>query len=157
LKGHAQGFTLIELLVVVAIIGIIASIAVVAFQNAILDAKVTTVATDLRAFESGFVNYSTDQGDLPPDSHLDPPYHLPAGAGVEDYLPVQRWVSPTPLGGNYNWEGPDNYPYAGISFFGTTTLASTMAMLDEKIDDGNLSQGRFRVTPNGRYTYILEE
>jgi len=25
------------------------------------------------------------------------------------------------------------------------------------MDDGDLSQGRFRQTPNGRYTYILDE
>ena len=25
------------------------------------------------------------------------------------------------------------------------------------MDDGDLSQGRFRQTPNGRYTYMLDE
>ena len=59
--------------------------------------------------------------------------------------------------GNYNWEGPDNYPYAGISLFSSNAPASTMAMLDETIDDGDLSQGRFRLTPNSRYTYIITE
>ena len=63
----------------------------------------------------------------------------------------------TPFGGNYNWEGPDYYPYAGIAFFASTAPASVMVMLDQKIDDGDLSQGRFRITPNNRYTYIIDE
>ena len=64
-------------------------------------------------------------GRFPPDSHLDGTYHLPAGAGVEDYLPVQRWVSETPLGGNYNRKGPDHYPYAAVSVLNHTAPAST--------------------------------
>jgi type IV pilus assembly protein PilA len=156
-KQASSGFTLIELLVVVAIIGIIAAVALVAFEGTILKARVTSVATDLRTFETGFLAYETDEGSFPPDSHLDAPYHLPAGAGMEEYLPVNAWARETPLGGNYNWEGPNNYPYAGISLWSTTAPPSALAMLDDRIDDGDLSQGRFRVTPNGRYTWILDE
>jgi hypothetical protein len=32
-----------------------------------------------------------------------------------------------------------------------------MAMLDEKIDDGDLGQGRFRLTANSRYTLVIDE
>ena len=156
-RQRSAGFTLIELLVVVAIIGILAAIAVVAFENTILKARVASMATDLRTFETGFLSFHTDEGTFPPDSHLDPPYHLPPGAGMEDYLPVHRWARETPLGGNYNWEGPDNYPYAGISLFASLAPASTLVMLDDKIDDGDLSQGSFRLTPNGRYTWIIDE
>jgi prepilin-type N-terminal cleavage/methylation domain-containing protein len=153
----AAGFTLIELLVVVAIIGIIAAIATAAFHSQIDKARVAAVAADLKTFHTGFLSYATDNDQFPPDSHLNPPYHLPPGAGMEDYLPVHRWADETPLGGNYNWEGPNNYPYAGISLYEATAPASVMAMLDDKIDDGDLSQGLFRLTPNSRYTYILHE
>ena len=30
-------------------------------------------------------------------------------------------------------------------------------LLDSMLDDGDLTQGKFRQTPNGRYTYIIEE
>ncbi|MHC4428020.1 MAG: hypothetical protein ACYS0D_05370, partial [Planctomycetota bacterium] len=94
---------------------------------------------------------------FPPDSHLNPPFHLPPGAGMEDYLPVHRWADPTPLGGNYNWEGPNNYPYAAVSIFEATAPPSLLAQLDDKVDDGDLSQGKLRLTPNGRYTYVINE
>ena len=152
-----DGFTLIELLVVVAIIGIIAAIAVAAYTDQIDKARVAAVASDLRTFETGFLSYQTDTGIYPADSHLDPPYHLPPGSGMERYLPPQRWSQISPLGGYYNWEGPDSYPYAGISLFEPSAEASVFAMLDDKIDDGNLAQGRFRITPNGRYTLIIDE
>ena len=155
--GPERGFTLVELLVVVAIIALIAAIAVAIMHGQVDRAKLTAVATDLRAFEVGFLSYASDNGTLPPDSHLDPPYHLPEGLGVEDYLSVKQWVSETRLGGNYNWEGPDSYPYAGISLFDATAPASLFAKLDESIDDGNLSTGKFRITPNGRYTWVIDE
>jgi len=151
------GFTIIELLVAVAIIGIVASIAIAVYQGQIDRSRVAAVAADLKTFETGFLSYAADNGQFPPDSHLNPPYHLPPGAGVETYLPVFRWSNPTPLGGYYNWEGPNNYPYAAVALFQAAAPASTLALLDDKIDDGDLSQGRFRLTPNGRYTYIIDE
>ena len=152
---RSAGFTLIELLVVVAVIGIIATIAVGVLREQVEKAVVSAAAADLRTFETGFLSYATDEGVLPPDTHKNANYNLPAG--MEVYMPVQKWSQPTPLGGNYNWEGPDYYPYAGISWFQPSASAATFALLDAKFDDGDLSSGKFRITANGRYTYILDE
>jgi len=149
----ARGFTLVELLVVVAIIGILAVISIQLLGTQREKAKAAAVAGDLRSFESGFLSYAADHASLPPDHHLDGNYNLPAG--VEVYLTVERWAIKTPFGGNYNWEGPDFYPYAGIAIFNPTAPASTFALLDNAIDDGNFATGKFRLMGNGRYTYVI--
>ncbi|MCB0354864.1 MAG: hypothetical protein KDD64_15120, partial [Bdellovibrionales bacterium] len=95
--------------------------------------------------------YQADNEVFPPDSHLVLP------PGMEEYISLGEWSPTTKLGGNYNWEGPDSYPYAGISITDSTAPIEDLRRLDQFLDDGDLSQGRFRQTPNGRFTYILEE
>ena len=151
------GFSIIELLVVVTIIGILASIAIPAFRAKMLDAKISRIVTDLKSFEKGFITFKADTGRYPPDSHMNPPNHLVNGIGIEKYLPLNVWVPETPLGGHYNWEGPSYYPYAGISIAGTRSSVEQMEELDEVLDDGDITGGAFRITSNGRYTYIIDE
>lgn len=155
--GTSGGFTLVELLVVVAIIGIIAAIAIPNLLAAMERSRISRVAADLKTFETGFLEYALDNDEFPPDSHLDAPYHLKNGYGTEEYLPIENWVAPEPFGGHYNWEGPDNYPYAGISLWNTNATVEQAEKLDAVLDDGDLTTGAFRQTPNGRFTYIIDE
>lgn len=55
-KRHG-GFTLIELIVVIAILGILLSIAIPAYQDYILKSKVNTAKTDLAALAVNVENY----------------------------------------------------------------------------------------------------
>ena len=152
-----MGFTLIELLVSIAIISILAGFAIPAYFSYRDNAKLSVIASDLRTFGIGFEAYISTNGCYPPDSHDDAPYNLKNGYGTEDFLPIGAWTTPPAWGGFYNWEGPNTYPYAGISLFGTTAPQSTMSQLDRMMDDGDLSTGKFRQTPNGRYTYIVND
>jgi hypothetical protein len=36
-------------------------------------------------------------------------------------------------------------------------IEDDLELLDSMLDDGDLTQGKFRQTPNGRYTYIIDE
>jgi type IV pilus assembly protein PilA len=153
---ESRGFSLVEVLVVIAIIGILVSIAVPNYLSYRTRGQFTRTASDLRTIARGFRLYSVDNpdpanGSYPNDTHrVLPP-------GLEHYVNIALFTAETPLGGYYNWEGPDNYPYAGVAIENPEAGDETLAQVDDVIDDGDLASGTFRKTPNGRYTLILWE
>lgn len=149
---NQSGFTLIELLIVVAIIGILAAIAIPMFTNYRNSAYATSAAADLRNFRTAFEAYAAENGTFPDDSHIVLP-----NIELETVIGKANFEDTTPVGGNYNWEGPNSYPYAGVAILGATATVETMEKLDKKLDDGNLTTGSFRITPNGRHTHIFDE
>ncbi len=140
-------------MIVIAIVGILASIAIPNFIGYRHKAKIVDVVSRIKTFEKGFIAYAIDFGDFPDDSHI----VLPDLPTMAEYISPDLWAQPTIMGGTFNWEGPDNYPYAGISLFETTAPLEDLRRLDSMLDDGDLSTGKFRLTPNDRYTYIIEE
>lgn len=146
-----NGFTLIELLAVIGIIGVLAALAILSYETFTVRAKIGRTATELKYFATAFMGYNYVVGEYPPDSHNQLP------PGMEDFIASDAFNQPTPLGGRYNWEGPDFYPYAGISIDQVAVSERVLQALDSVIDDGNLATGRFRYTSNGRPTFILEE
>ena len=153
--GSARGFSLIELMLVVTVIGIVSTIAIPNLIRYRDLTQVREVASNMETFAKGFQTYRVSLGGFPPDWHLNGPYNLPPR--MEEFIPGDIWAANTPLGGNYNWEGPNNYPYAGISIYQASASSDLIVLLDEMLDDGDTSQGKFRITSNGRPTYILEE
>lgn len=152
-KPLAKGFTLIELMIVVAIIGLLAAIALPTYSNFILRSKLTETAVQLGAFTREFNISKQINGKYPDDV---PVRGIPTDSpGL--VIDRTQWETPTLLGGNWNWEGSNNHSYAGISIDGSTAEEEDFMQLDAIIDNGDLSSGKFRKTPNGRYTFILEE
>jgi len=144
-----SGFTLLELMIVVSIIGVLANVALPAYKDYTLRARLTEMVLRLDNIADRVRLYRQETGIYPADTHIIPP----AKVGIPDEV----WYKDTMLGGNFNWEGPDNYPYAGISIFGATAPEEDIRIFDKIVDNGDLTSGIFRETPNGRYTYIIEE
>ena len=60
-----KGFTLIELMIVVAIIGILAAIAIPAYQDYTVRSKVSEAITGMSAAKVAISEYYTSQGSMP--------------------------------------------------------------------------------------------
>ena len=70
MKKVQQGFTLIELMIVVAIIGILAAVAIPAYQDYIARSQATEAATLLGGLKTPIAEYYLTNGAVPDKSQL---------------------------------------------------------------------------------------
>lgn len=152
-RRTTSAFSLAEMLIVIAVIGIIAAVAIPSISRINQSATAAATAANYSNFSKAFIAYEKLEGDWPPDNIVG---IMPPGVDMEHYITESMFESPTPVGGHFNWEGPENHAYAGVSIQGSSAPSEIFERIDAILDDGNLSTGYFRRTPNGRYTYIIE-
>ena len=143
--GGQTAFTLVEIMVVVVIIGLLAAIAIPAFNRVKERSLASRMINDLRQIEAAFQRYALENGGLPPPGApgVEP-------AGMTGYLPIS-YTQITAVGGNFSWSGsPNNRIY----LINTPAAAqSIMQRVDDIIDDGNLATGNFKTSGTG---YMLQ-
>jgi prepilin-type N-terminal cleavage/methylation domain-containing protein len=139
-----MGFTLIELMVVMVVMGVLASIAGLKYNDLRNTARSAEVAGDFRAVMVGAYNYYSDYNAWPPDgaAGVKPP-------ALEPYLP-----------GGFTFSRPeytldfDNFGVGGGSFIVGVTVSSTNAGLMDKLIRNMGTKYPF-FSAGGTLTYII--
>ena len=151
-RRHRRAFTLVEIMVVVVIIGLLAAIAIPAFQRVQVASQNNRFISDLRTFAQGFETYATKNGAWPPNAGTGV---VPTGMSGE--IKDSAWTTQkNSVGGRWNWDFSNNGITASISCVNVTASDAQMTAIDAKIDDGDLTTGNFQKI-NGRFMYILEQ
>ncbi len=68
-----QGFTLIELMIVVAIVGILAAVAIPAYQDYVARSQIAEAMLSVSAVKTGITEFFSANGDLPPANQYGEP------------------------------------------------------------------------------------
>ena len=141
-----------EIMIVVVIIGLLAALAIPAFQRVQRASQNSRAVNDFRIFAQAFEIYNTQNGAWPAN----------AGAGVVPTgmagdFKQDVWSAPaTVLGGRWNWDYNRPEFTAGISISNFTASDEQLTEIDAKIDDGDLTTGNFQKISATRVSLILE-
>lgn len=149
-RRNARGFTLIELLVALAILGILSGLALMAFNRHRDRGRVAAAVSELRSIESALHAYYASHEAFPPNANQG---EMPAGLAT--LLPSDLFSAGTPIGGVYDWEGPDRWPIAAVSIR-AVQRPELIQLIDQYVDDGSLNSGNFRQTPAGAPGLIIQ-
>jgi prepilin-type N-terminal cleavage/methylation domain-containing protein len=146
------GYTLLEIMIVVAIVGLLASISVAAYQHHRERVMASLFISDLRNYVGALEQCVAETGNLNQGSTPGQP-----SPQFESYIRRGAWDVPTSLGGLWDVDsGVDGVGLAiGVDSF--TADMDVLELVDSLYDDGNVNAGSLRLFGASRYYYVLEE
>jgi type IV pilus assembly protein PilA len=141
-------------MVVVVIIGLLAALALPAFQRVVHASQNSRVINDFRVFAQSFEIYNTQNGTWP--SSVGPGVIPTAPVPMAGDFRASTWQTNTAIGGQWKWDNSlSTGGTAGISISSPTCTDAQLTEIDVKIDDGNLTTGNFRKISATLSTLIL--
>ncbi|MDO8540915.1 MAG: hypothetical protein Q7S40_10810 [Opitutaceae bacterium] len=155
------GFALFGLAVVVFIVAVAAAVTAPLLRQQIIERRSAAVIGDLRAFAGAFQAHAHERGDWPPGHTA--PGTIPSGMEVR--LASTLWQQPSPIGGKYRWtrrtlqQGVRYEAAIVISDIGpekVTRDRNQLEAIDRKIDDGDLTTGKFRLGFRDQPVFVVE-
>jgi len=150
-QNKRTAFTLIEIMIVVLIIGLLAAIAIPAFQIASRNARYTRLLNDFRVISTAVDIYSQSTGSYPPDS--DPGVAPPEITG---YLNPFVWEETPVIGGQWDLEGEGPSFLCAFGVIDYNMSEADLIGFDRKYDDGSFVTGDYQKIAANRYYRIVE-
>ncbi len=155
-QNPARGFTLVEIMIVVVIIGLLAALAIPAFQRVQRASQNARAVNDFRVFAQAFEIYNSQNGAWP--NNVGPGVVPTTPVPMNNDFKVASWQATTVLGGHWNWDNNlASGGNAGISISAYTCDDAQMQEIDAKIDDGDLTTGNFVQVNPTRVMLILAQ
>ena len=168
-RRRNDGFTLVEAGLVLTAVALAAYVALAEMGKFRHRAQRDRFVEELRGFATAFETYRTQKGVWP--AATNPEVRVPPG--MESALANTTWQAGPPFGGSYDWI-PPSPPAGGAGSAANAVEASgriavtafspgpplnlstdDLLAIDAKLDDGNLSTGRFRTGFNRWPVYLV--
>lgn len=142
-----RGFTLVETMIVTAIIALIASIGLPAWQRSRKRAQADILMNEMRVTADAFQTYIAEKGSLPQSASGFS--RIPTG--MANYMPRKStWQTVAPTGGYWYWWNftpSEVWGFTGlIGVYNTKFDGEQQSAIDSTMDDGDENTGGIRST-----------
>lgn len=138
-------------MIVVFVLGVIGALTIPAFSKYVKNARAATFCSDVRSLASAAQQYSLESGWWVEDTA---PGEFPAE--LEGYFSRQKFKLETTLGGVWdfeNWGLGDFTSAVGVQ--NTNFGDDVFQIVDDRIDDGDLTTGFFQKLGDSKFYYVI--